>query len=43
MRIVVAAITGVLIAALMSYGVVHVSTSSAKDPVVKPLYNYGNR
>jgi hypothetical protein len=42
MRIAFATLTGVLLAALLSFGLVH-TASAAKDPSTKPLYNYGAR
>jgi hypothetical protein len=43
MRIAVAAIIGVVLAATASFGAVQLTASSQKDPVIKPLYNYGSR
>ncbi|MFI0353865.1 hypothetical protein [Actinomadura sp. 9N407] len=43
MRIAVAAIVGVLLASLASFGVVQITNASQQDPVIKPLYNYGSR
>ncbi|WP_267900916.1 hypothetical protein [Actinomadura craniellae] len=43
MRIAVAALTGILLAVLLSVGVVQLSAASQEDPVIKPLYNYGTR
>jgi hypothetical protein len=43
MRIAAAALAGVVLALLTSFGVVRVVTTSEQDPVVKPLYNYGSR
>jgi hypothetical protein len=43
MRIAAAALAGVVLAFLISFGVVRVVTTSAQDPVSKPLYNYGTR
>ncbi|WP_268920478.1 hypothetical protein [Actinomadura soli] len=43
MRIVIAALVGVLLAAGASFGTVQLVTASQDDPVVKPLYNYGAR
>jgi hypothetical protein len=43
MRIAVAALAGVVLALLLSFGVVRVVTTSQQDPVSKPLYNYGTR
>ncbi|MFB4313253.1 hypothetical protein [Actinomadura sp. 21ATH] len=43
MRIAVAAIVGVMLAAGASFGVVQLSSASQQDPVIKPLYNYGSR
>lgn len=41
MRIAIAALVGVLLAAGASLGVVQLANSSQKDPVIKPMYNYG--
>ncbi len=43
MRIAVAALAGMVLAFLTSFGVVRVVTTSEQDPVAKPLYNYGSR
>lgn len=43
MRISVAAMTGVVLALLIAFGVVRVATTAEKDPVARPLYNYGSR
>jgi len=43
MRIAIAALAGVLLAAGASFGAVQMSNASQKDPVIKPLYNYGSR
>ncbi|WP_279485180.1 hypothetical protein [Actinomadura sp. GC306] len=43
MRIAIAAVVGVLLAAGASLGTVQLVESSQKDPVIKPLYNYGSR
>jgi hypothetical protein len=43
MRIAIAAVTGVILAALASVGVVQVVNASQDEPVSKPLYNYGSR
>ncbi|WP_264159285.1 hypothetical protein [Actinomadura rudentiformis] len=43
MRIAIAAVVGVVLAALASVFVVQVSNASQSDPVIKPLYNYGSR
>jgi hypothetical protein len=43
MRIAAAALAGVVLAFLISFGVVRVVTTSQQDPVSKPLYNYGTR
>ncbi|MFI0447975.1 hypothetical protein [Actinomadura sp. 6N118] len=43
MRIAIAAVVGVVLAALASVGAVQVSNASQSDPVIKPLYNYGSR
>ncbi|HEY8480940.1 MAG TPA: hypothetical protein VIL71_14030 [Spirillospora sp.] len=43
MRIALAAVVGVLLAAGAAFGSVQVIASSQKDPVIKPLYNYGER
>ncbi|MEU5877416.1 hypothetical protein [Spirillospora sp. NPDC047279] len=43
MRIAIAAVVGVVLAALASVLVVQVSNASQNDPVIKPLYNYGTR
>ncbi|MDN3355670.1 hypothetical protein [Actinomadura sp. DC4] len=43
MRIAAAALAGVVLALLTSFGVVRVVTTSQNDTVTKPLYNYGSR
>jgi hypothetical protein len=43
MRIAIAAAAGIVLAVLMSYGVVRVVNTAGDDPVTKPLYNYGSR
>lgn len=43
MRIAAAALAGVVLAFLVSFGVVRVVTTSEKDAVTRPLYNYGTR
>ena len=43
MRIAIAALVGVILAAGTSVGVVQMSNASQKEPVIKPLYNYGSR
>ncbi|MFC5744213.1 hypothetical protein [Actinomadura rugatobispora] len=43
MRIAIAALVGVVLAAGTSFSVVQLSNASQKDPVIKPLYNYGSR
>jgi hypothetical protein len=43
MRIAAAVLAGAVLAMLTSFGVVRVVTTSEKDPVSKPLYNYGTR
>lgn len=43
MRIAVAALAGVVLAVLTSFGVVRVVTTASRDQPVKPLYNYGSR
>lgn len=43
MRIAIAALVGVLLAAGASFGAVQLANASQKDPVIKPLYNYGSR
>lgn len=43
MRIAIAAVIGVLLAAGASFSTVQLISSSQKDPVIKPLYNYGDR
>jgi hypothetical protein len=42
MRIAFAALAGVLLAFLFSFGLVQANAAN-KDPVTKPLYNYGSR
>ncbi|GAA2138995.1 hypothetical protein [Actinomadura napierensis] len=42
MRILIAAVIGVLLAGGTSVAVVHVATKTP-NPQVKPLYNYGTR
>lgn len=43
MRIAAAALAGVVLAFLISFGVVRVVTTSGQHPVSKSLYNYGTR
>ncbi|GAA1779273.1 MULTISPECIES: hypothetical protein [Actinomadura] len=43
MRIAIAALVGVLLAAGASFGTVQLVNASQQDPVIKPLYNYGSR
>ncbi|WP_289850344.1 hypothetical protein [Actinoallomurus purpureus] len=43
MRIAVAMLAGIMLALVTSFGIVRVVTTSQRDPVVKPLYNYGTR
>ncbi|CND92131.1 Uncharacterised protein [Mycobacterium tuberculosis] len=43
MRIAIAALVGVLLAAGASFGTVQIVNGSQQDPVIKPLYNYGSR
>ena len=43
MRIAAAVLAGAVLAMLASFGVVRVVTTSEKDQVSKPLYNYGTR
>ncbi|GAA4091654.1 MULTISPECIES: hypothetical protein [Actinomadura] len=43
MRIAISALVGVLLAAGASFGAVQLASASQKDPVIKPLYNYGSR
>ncbi|WP_261986475.1 hypothetical protein [Actinomadura sp. HBU206391] len=43
MRIAIAAVAGVVLAALASVGVVQVVNASQNEPVTKPLHNYGSR
>ena len=43
MRIAIAAVVGVLLAAGVSFGTVQLVNASQQDPVIKPLYNYGSR
>ncbi|WP_281181848.1 hypothetical protein [Actinomadura macra] len=43
MRIAIAALIGVLLATGASLGAVQLASASQKDPVIKPLYNYGSR
>ncbi|WP_018653376.1 hypothetical protein [Actinomadura flavalba] len=43
MRIAIAAVSGVLLAALASLGVVQLANADQDDPVIKPLYEYGGR
>lgn len=40
MRIVISTITGVILAVLVSVGIVQAATTKP-DPVPRPLYNYG--
>jgi hypothetical protein len=40
MRIAIATVTGVVLAVLVSVGIVQAATSTP-DPVPRPLYNYG--
>jgi hypothetical protein len=43
MRIAIVALTGVLLALVLSYAVVRVTNTSSQTPVLQPLYNYGSR
>ncbi|WUI00738.1 hypothetical protein OHR68_02655 [Spirillospora sp. NBC_00431] len=43
MRIAIAALVGVLLAAGASFGSVQLVNASQDDPASKPLYNYGTR
>lgn len=43
MRIAIAALAGVVLAALASFGAVQLANASQSDPLIKPLYNYGSR
>ncbi|MFC9969599.1 hypothetical protein ACIBF1_24565 [Spirillospora sp. NPDC050679] len=43
MRIAVSALIGVLLAGGTALGAVQLANASQKDPVIKPLYNYGSR
>lgn len=43
MRIVIAAVLGVFLAGVGSFGIVQLVDSSQQDPVTQPLYNYGTR
>jgi hypothetical protein len=43
MRIAIAALIGVLLATGASFGVVTLANNAQDDPVVQPLYNYGQR
>lgn len=43
MRIAAAAVVGVVLAFLISFGVVRVVTTAEREPVSQPLYNYGTR
>lgn len=43
MRIAIAAAAGIVLAVLMSFGVVRVVTTASNHAVTQPLYNYGTR
>lgn len=43
MPVAIAALAGVLLAALVSFSVVQVTNAAQDSPVIKPLYNYGTR
>lgn len=43
MRIAIAAMVGVVLAAITSFSVVQTVNASQEDPVIKPLYRYGSR
>ncbi|GGV09243.1 MULTISPECIES: hypothetical protein [Actinomadura] len=43
MRIAIAIVVGALLAAGTSLGAVQLASASQEDPVIKPLYNYGER
>ncbi|WP_281055022.1 MULTISPECIES: hypothetical protein [Thermomonospora] len=43
MRILIAAIVGVLLASGASVGIVQMANASQQDPVIEPLYNYGTK
>lgn len=43
MRIALSALVGCILAAGASFGAVQLANASQKDPVIKPLYNYGSR
>ncbi|MCP2335144.1 hypothetical protein [Actinomadura rupiterrae] len=43
MRIAIAALAGALLAALTAVSTIHFENAAQKDPVLKPLYNYGSR
>ncbi|GAA2084320.1 hypothetical protein [Actinomadura alba] len=43
MRIAIAAVTGIVLAALASVGAVELVNASQSEQVTKPLYNYGSR
>ncbi|WP_019629877.1 hypothetical protein [Actinomadura atramentaria] len=43
MRIAIAAVAGVLLAALASFGAVQLASASQDKPVVQSLYQYGDR
>lgn len=43
MRIAIAAVAGTLLALLTSVSVVKYENASQDSPVIKPLYNYGDR
>ncbi|MCW2898013.1 MAG: hypothetical protein JWO67_278 [Streptosporangiaceae bacterium] len=43
MRMAIAAVAGIVLAALACVGGVQIVSSSQNDPVNKPLYNYGSR
>ncbi|WP_262403726.1 hypothetical protein [Actinomadura sp. CNU-125] len=43
MRIVIAIVVGALLATGTSLGAVQLASSSQEDPVIEPLYNYGER
>ncbi|MFI0484981.1 hypothetical protein [Actinomadura sp. 9N215] len=43
MRIAIAALVGIILAAGASFGAVQLANASQNDPVQKPMYNYGTR
>lgn len=43
MPVAIAALAGVLLAVLVSFGIVQAVNSGQGSPVLKPLYNYGTR